>query len=785
METSSIVRQFNALQGRLRVSVTHNCQLHCKFCHQEGIERHWVTKPTIDRKQLEVLVGAYGRLGGKFVEITGGEPTTHNDIGGLIDAIAELKSDLHVILCTNGLNLDKVFDQIARKKLHLIRLSFHATDSSPATKQLLGKAWDVTKLERNVERALELGARIQLIFTHSGKNTHYLRSILEKADRWNVDVQVVDLISSRAGWPDQELGYKAGAEAEAVVSASAGYVGKITDRTGAVLKLFRSRKTGREWEIKDYHFGVLHSAMCTDCELRSMCGEGIYALRVDANGVAKPCLLREDLQQTVNLSKPREVQKALQNLLGRMLSGTHEWTYDVTLPLELAARPPGLSEESHELATEIYKQLSPHGAIIATVPYGKVVWQQFEIEELVPAVKTFKEPVGQVLTGILEVNEEFLSERNGVPRRHTTALIKPGNMFGLFEASGLRGTWQITSGVTRFLILDTPMGTTKYAHHYHLAGVSESLRHTLMCIRKATFDYSELFNRQAHKDVAAGWVTKLLVFDLAQVPKDAALFGKLQARTIEQLKSLIYQNPPEGIWLRNKAELQRHGVRTTDNKGVSDLWEDQENVRHTGILGAMLQGQIPLFRLADPLYDDAMLPLQKLIESLYRNPDVRPKQIPFFVPDYVSPECAGRPFLYINTLSNVLNLKKLQNIFSRASEQSFMTPTGIQIGEFQWLDAAGHPIDASARKSDTNTPFRVRAAIAGRNFIIQSAQEMIIAATPTGDGRDRREAKYRAPEVDVEISWPDHIKNMLVIKEQQLLNSRAEAVHRKAGTSGV
>lgn len=783
MKPHPVVERFNALQGRLRISVTHNCQLHCRFCHQEGIERHWITTANIDRKQLKTLVASYAQLGGQIVELTGGEPTIHPDISGLIDAIAELKRDLRVILCTNGLRLDKVFDKIKQKKLDLIRLSFHATDSSPDTKQLLGNAWDVERLEQNVKNALQLGARFQLIFTHSGKNTHHLPYVLEKANQWNVDIQIVDLIRSRAGRPDQELGYRAGSEARAVVNAYADYVQKITDRTGAVLELYRSRQTGREWEIKDYHFGVLHSDMCADCKLRSTCGEGIYALRVDATGIAKPCLLREDLQQKVDPARPREVQRVFKKLLDAMLSGSPNWTYDITLPPELTTTPPALSADSLELANEIYKQLSPNSAAITSVPYGRSIWKELEIQEFDEAVKRFEKPVGLVLRGVLEVSEEFLSEKEKVLRFHTTALIKPGNLFGLFEACGLRGTWQITSGVTRFLIVDTRMGTNRFARHFHLSSAPDSLRRTLLCQTRASFDYRELFTGPAHREVTKEWFASVLMFDLERVSSDTALFSKLQARTIQQLKSLIYQNPPEGIWFRNKASLQRDRDQSTDDKEVSDLWDDQENVRHTGILGAMLQGDIPLFRLARPPEDEAMLPVQKLIDSLYRDSALRPQKIPIFLPDYMSPDRAGEPFLYINALSNVLNLRTLQNIFRKANEQAFVTPTGLKVSDFRWLDAAGQPIDGSSRKLDTNTPFRVKVTYGDREFLIQSAQEMIVAST-TKEGKEKREAKYRAPAVDVDVSWPDHIKNMLVIKEQPPRRLSLQAVRRGGGASG-
>merc|ERR1712217_920014 len=45
--------------------------------------------------------------------------------------------------------------------------------------------------------------------------------------------------------------------------------------------------------VKNIARGRLRTGMCGDCDKRSMCGEGVYALRVGVNGSWKPCLLNQ------------------------------------------------------------------------------------------------------------------------------------------------------------------------------------------------------------------------------------------------------------------------------------------------------------------------------------------------------------------------------------------------------------------------------------------------------------------------------------------------------------
>ena len=317
------VQRFNELQGKLRISVTHACQLRCKFCHREGIDEHW-KNITVDPAFFTRIVQAYRNLGGRFVELTGGEPTTHPRIGHLVDIAHERGAE--TILCTNGLKLDRVLPQIREGKVGLIKLSLHATDSDEQAKSLLGNAWRFEKLRSNVDKALAAGAAFQLIFTHSHQNTRFLEPVLDLALQWNVDLQVVDLITTRAHRPAEELGYVTGEQGQQIITTRGAYLEReVRDRTGAVLKMYRT-PAGKVWEVKDYHFGLLHSSMCNGCRRRQECGEGIYALRVDALGVVKPCLLREDLQRNVPSSlETSGIERVLTETLGLMLSCELAW----------------------------------------------------------------------------------------------------------------------------------------------------------------------------------------------------------------------------------------------------------------------------------------------------------------------------------------------------------------------------------------------------------------------------------------------------------------------------
>lgn len=284
---------FNQFNGRLRVSVTHNCQLNCLFCHQEGIDDHW--KPIyMDLMFFEKLIKSFKELQGKEINLTGGEPTLHPDINKIIEIASG--TECKVALCTNGLRLNKVFDTI--HKINQIKLSVHETDNFSG-KHLLGKAYNFGAIETNILKALDLGANITINFTHTETNTTSFRSVIEKVIQWNTDLLVIDLITTR--WNDdlESIGHIGAVQTEKILSEYATLVDKVEDRTGCVMKVFKS-PTGKKWMMKDVNFGRLFTKMCDKCNSKSTCGEGVFVMRVDCHGNFKPCLLRKDLEQTIN-----------------------------------------------------------------------------------------------------------------------------------------------------------------------------------------------------------------------------------------------------------------------------------------------------------------------------------------------------------------------------------------------------------------------------------------------------------------------------------------------------
>ena len=308
------VAKFNRMQGKLRVSLTHACQLQCRFCHQEGIELHW--RPVhISLDYFQTLLDVYSEVGGCYIELTGGEPLVHPRISELLRLASA--PNRHVSVHTNGLLLKKILPELQSGCVQLIKLSLHAAANSGTAKWLLGAAWDFDQVAANISCAVDLGTRVQLLYTLTQKNAADLPNVLDLALRWGVDLQLVDLIPARNKDTSCVVGYLGGHVFEEEVLRRATYQTTIGDRTGATLKIYRTPQ-GATWELKDLHYGLFHSRMCVGCSLKSICGEGVYALRVDAAGILKPCLLRQDLD-VKSVTHPIDKQQ-LRSTMTRLLT---------------------------------------------------------------------------------------------------------------------------------------------------------------------------------------------------------------------------------------------------------------------------------------------------------------------------------------------------------------------------------------------------------------------------------------------------------------------------------
>lgn len=111
----------------LRLSVTDRCNLRCRYCMPQGIQK--VSREEILQiEEITRLVGLLASLGIKHVRVTGGEPLVRGDVTRLIKELKALPGIEKVSMTTNGMLLSKYAKGLKQAGLDSVNISLDTTD---------------------------------------------------------------------------------------------------------------------------------------------------------------------------------------------------------------------------------------------------------------------------------------------------------------------------------------------------------------------------------------------------------------------------------------------------------------------------------------------------------------------------------------------------------------------------------------------------------------------------------------------------------------------------------
>ena len=85
--------------------LTSKCNMRCKHCY--GSYGNNIPEKELTGDEWIKVIEDLAKNGVFFVNISGGEPTTHPDFIKIIDAL--IKNEIYFILTTNGVFSDKIF----------------------------------------------------------------------------------------------------------------------------------------------------------------------------------------------------------------------------------------------------------------------------------------------------------------------------------------------------------------------------------------------------------------------------------------------------------------------------------------------------------------------------------------------------------------------------------------------------------------------------------------------------------------------------------------------------
>ncbi|MEV6956857.1 radical SAM protein [Streptomyces sp. NPDC051183] len=295
------LRNFNALRGQARISLTPRCDLACFFCHNEGDTPPPLTKK--DRTQQPrprelaatdyiTIIGALADRGMDRFYFTGGEPLTSPMARPVLSGLPPLGPDGSYTLITNGTHVRQHQPWLAKTRLDKVKVSLHYF--SDGTFRTIAQArFEIALVLDGIEAAREVFKEVGLNCLLLTTNAHEVRGILDFALNRRMPVQFIELVNTD---------FNAGIVGNAV---SADDVIRhlrtlTTDERIEVAGVGQGRRVfnvdGVKIDVIHRDLGRHHVGHCGTCPLRSKCVEGFWSLRVDHGGGLQPCLLREDLR---------------------------------------------------------------------------------------------------------------------------------------------------------------------------------------------------------------------------------------------------------------------------------------------------------------------------------------------------------------------------------------------------------------------------------------------------------------------------------------------------------
>lgn len=313
---------------KLRVSIIDKCQLKCVFCggndtHMENFQPIYMNKDKISYDQLIKIIKIYLKVGGKYVQFTGGEPLLYNRILDLTKEIVKLGGLPEIN--TNGIALtETVARKLSESGLHVIKISIPSFN-----KEKYKETTGVDCLEHvlnNIKTARQyLNVRINTVALQSHKDE--IELAINTCRKLNVNqLLFLELLYYYDIKDDSKIFFK-----NEYVNILKEFAPIIEEKIHGKFKQFDfyteyenslhrcvSSVDGFEVYIKQAN-KTLRTRQCDTCS--HFCQEGIYELRLSTGGYLSFCNVTNAYGFDVSQSNEQEIEHILKGYLNTFSNG--------------------------------------------------------------------------------------------------------------------------------------------------------------------------------------------------------------------------------------------------------------------------------------------------------------------------------------------------------------------------------------------------------------------------------------------------------------------------------
>lgn len=260
----------------MRVSVTDRCDLRCRYCMPEGIEKVPMSR-ILTYEEIERICRVSAGLGISRIKITGGEPLVRLGCVDLIRNIKAIDGIEQVTMTTNGQILDRYIDELRDAGIDGINISLDTL--KPDRYRYITGRGELEKTLNSIELCAASGIRTKInCLPQYDFNEDELTDIASLAWDRGIDVRFIELMPIGIGDPARGMSNE---EVLAVLREQWPELGpdESVHGNGPAVYYMRPGVPGAVGLIS-----AMHGPFCSSCN----------RIRLTSMGLIKPCLCYED-----------------------------------------------------------------------------------------------------------------------------------------------------------------------------------------------------------------------------------------------------------------------------------------------------------------------------------------------------------------------------------------------------------------------------------------------------------------------------------------------------------
>lgn len=261
----------------LRISITNQCNLHCRYCAGSIEKKHQLTADLAVK-----IAGACRSLGIRHIRLTGGEPTVHPDFLAIIEQIKQIKGIESITVTTNGMLLSVFAESLKQCNVDWINVSLDTIEREQY-KEITGSD-SLKQVLEGIDKALSVGLKLRINSVILPNQNWY--SLAEYAEEKGILLRFIERMPFGEQLENQSIG---AADVLSALEAHYGLYTKVEKDNSDCHDSIQGNGPACYYQFAN---------RCTPVGLISAIGAPFCAtcnrIRITADCMVKPCLCYDD-----------------------------------------------------------------------------------------------------------------------------------------------------------------------------------------------------------------------------------------------------------------------------------------------------------------------------------------------------------------------------------------------------------------------------------------------------------------------------------------------------------